>query len=453
MTDPGRPTQPLSPIRILILEDRREDAELIIHELRKSRFAPVWERLETESEYLERLQSPPDVILADYRMPQLDAARALELLQALGLDIPFIVVSGTIGEDAAVAIMRQGATDYILKDRLKRLATAVRQALEQKQLREDKRKAEQALRASEAQFYSFMNNNPALAFIKDSHGRILYLNNSSERAWKKTLAECQGKLDHELWPEADTARIRALDLAVLSGGEPSQVVEELHSPHEPARHLLTFRFPFADASGRRLLGGISVDITERMQTEKALASALAEKEILLKEIHHRVKNNLQIISSLLNMQAESLPDLPAKMVLLESRRRVESMAMVHERLYFQKDIEHLDFREYVQTLTQELVSAYEVNPHRVRLRFELEPVSLEMNQAIPGGLIVNELMTNCLKYAFPDARPGEILVGLSCRHDRVTLRIADNGIGLPPGVDWRQPQSLGLQIVNILVRQ
>jgi two-component sensor histidine kinase len=129
------------------------------------------------------------------------------------------------------------------------------------------------------------------------------------------------------------------------------------------------------------------------------------------------------------------------------------MAMVHERLYFQKDIEHLDFREYVQTLTQELVSAYEVNPHRVRLRFELEPVSLEMNQAIPGGLIVNELMTNCLKYAFPDARPGEILVGLSCRHDRVTLRIADNGIGLPPGVDWRQPQSLGLQIVNILVRQ
>src|SRR4029077_7484440 len=118
------------------------------------------------------------------------------------IDIPFIVVSGAIGEDLAAAIVRQGATDYLLKDRLKRLGPAMRHALEETRRRHDKRSAERALRASETRFYSFMNNNPALAFIKDADGRILYINNTCEQAWNTTLAECQGKLDHELWPAA-----------------------------------------------------------------------------------------------------------------------------------------------------------------------------------------------------------------------------------------------------------
>src|SRR5579864_2844309 len=378
----GKPaTTELSvPIRVLILEDRPEDAELMLHELRRISFEPTWERLETEAEYLASLQSPPDVILADYRMPQLDAPRALELLRSLDLDIPFIVVSGAIGEDLAVAIMRQGATDYLLKDRLKRLGPAVRHALEEKQLRGDKRRAEQALRASETRFYSFMNNNPALAFIKDSDGRILYINNTFEQAWNTTLAECRGKLDHELRPAADAARMRALDLCILDRGGPSPVVEDLPWGHGPVRQLLTFRFPFADANGCRLIGGVSVDITERMQTERALAAAVAAKEVLLKEVHHRVKNNLQIISSLLNMQAELLSEPAVKEVLLGSKRRVESMAMIHERLYSHEDIDQLDFRQYIEALARELFSAYCVNSSLVRLRLALEPVSLDLNQ-------------------------------------------------------------------------
>jgi PAS domain S-box-containing protein len=454
-TTPGAvaTTGPCVPLRVLILEGRAEDAELMLNELRGSGFAPVEERLETEAEYLAGLQPPPDVILADYRMPKLEAPRALALLQALDLDIPFIVVSNAIGEDLAAAIMRQGATDYLLKDRLKPLGPAVRRALEEKQMRDDKRKAEQALRASQTRFYSFMNNSPVLAFIKDPDGRLLYVNNAFEEAWNTKLTECQGKLDHELWPAADAARIRNLDLCVLDQDQPSQLVEELPSRQEPVRQLLTFRFPFSDATGRRLIGGVSVDITERMQTERDLAAAVADKEVLLKEVHHRVKNNLQIISSLLNMQAELLFEPSLKEVLLESRRRVESMAMIHERLYSDDDIDHLDFRQYVEALARELFNVYFVNSNLVRLRLELEPVSLELNQAIPCGLILNELLANCLKYAFPDTRQGEILVALGCHGDRLTLRVADNGIGLPPGLDWRKTQTLGLRIVNILARQ
>ena len=454
MTDLNAASVTPLPLRVLILEDRAEDAELMLHEVRRGGFDPVGKRLETEAEYLAELESRPDVILADYRMPKMDAPRALELLQDMNLDIPFIVVSGAIGEDLAVAIMRQGATDYLLKDRLKRLGPAVKRALEEKQLRDDKRKAEQELRASETRFHSFMSNSPVLAFIKDPEGRILYINNTCERAWHTTLAECRGKLDQELWPADHAALMRAHDLAVLQGGQSSNVVEELHSHDEPVRHLLTFRFPFADATGCPLIGGVSVDITERMQTERDLAAAVVAKEVLLKEVHHRVKNNLQIISSLLNMQAELLSDFSLKGVLLESRRRVESMAMIHERLYSHEDIDRLDFRQYVEVLTRELFSAYALNSNRVSLRLELEPLSLDLNQAISCGLILNELVSNSLKHGFPDARPGQLLVELRCESDNcVRLRIADNGVGLPPGLDWRKSQSLGLRIVNILARQ
>ena len=443
-----------TPIRVLILEDRPEDAELMIHELRRSWFEPVWERVETEADFLACLKSPPDVILADYRMPQLDAPHALELLQTLDLDAPFIVVSGAIGEDAAVAMMKQGATDYLLKDRLRRLGSAVRRALDERQLREDKRNAEKALRASEARFYSFMNHSPALAFIKDEDGRILYINNTCEQAWNTTLSECQGKQDRELWPVDKAAGLRASDRSVLESEQASRSIEDLPLPDGRICHLLTFRFPFADAAGCKLVGGVSVDITEQMRTERALASAVAAKEVLLKEVHHRVKNNLQIISSLLNMQADVLSDAGQIRIFRESQQRVQAMAAIHERLYSQEDMERLDFREYVETLSRDLFYAYGIDSDLVRLRLQLGAVSLGLNQAIPCGLILNELLTNSLKYAFPGTRSGEISVKLSCEQDqRVMLTVADNGTGLPLGFDWTQSQSLGLKIVDILTGQ
>jgi PAS domain S-box-containing protein len=439
-------------IRVLILEDRPEDAELMEYELRRSWFAPVCQRVETEADFLAELVTLPDVILSDYRMPQLDAPRALELLRDMAFDIPFIVVSGAIGEDAAVAMMRKGATDYLLKDRLRRLGPAVRRALAEKQVREEKRRAENALKASEARFYSFMNHSPALGFIKDHQGHILYMNNTCEQVWSRSASQCEGKLDHELWPAEEAARLHAEDVAVLDRGEPSRVLEELEVPDAGVRHLLTYRFPFEDAAGCRMLGGVSVDITEQVRSEQALAAALAVKETLLREVHHRVKNNLQIISSLLDMQAELLPDAAQRLVFQESQQRVQAMAMIHERLCGHDDLDRVDFREYVDAVTRGLFAAHGVDSGRVRLRLELAPVSLELNQAIPCGLILNELVTNALKYAFPDERVGEILVVLSSdKEDRITLRVADDGVGMPPGPDSKL--SLGLGIVRVLTKQ
>ena len=278
----------------------------MVLELRRSQFEPDWCRVDTESEYNAHLGWRPDLILSDYNMPLLDAPRALELLKELNLDIPFIVVSGAIGEDVAVAMMRHGATDYLLKDRLARLGPAVRHALSEKKLREETRRAREALQASEIRFYSFMNNSPAVAYIKDEEGRILYMNNTCEQVWGATLGQCAGKVDRELWPAEVAARMRANDVDVLDRGETSRIVEEISLGSGRTLEMLSFRFPFSDAAGRRFLGGVSVDISEQVRAEKALAAALASKEVLLKELHHRVKNNLQVISSLLTMQAGSL---------------------------------------------------------------------------------------------------------------------------------------------------
>jgi len=451
-----RPTS----IRILIPGRSSEDFEPAIHELRRSDFDPEWLLADTESEYTARLGWPPDIILASCSpascdVAPLDAPRALELLQQHNFDsIPFIVLAEATGEEAALAMLGKGAADYLLKDRLARLGPAVRRSLAESKLRDHIRQAEQALHASDVRFSSFMNNSQTLAFIKDQDGRILYINNTCEQIWGRTLSDCFGKTNHQLWPAELAERLCANDKAVIERDESSQLVEEVSLRNDRTVTMLTFRFPFADGDGRRLLGGVSVDISEQVRTQKALSSALAAKELLLKEIHHRVKNNLQVISSLLSMQAQSLQDVAAARSLQDSQERLQCMALIHERLNRDDEPDRLDFREYAAALARDLFYSYGVDSERIHLRFEFEPISLGLNQAIPCGLILNELLTNSLKHAFPNERVGEILVKLSWGHGKpVKLTVGDDGVGLPTQFDWKESPSLGLRIMNILGRQ
>ncbi len=187
--------------------------------------------------------------------------------------------------------------------------------------------------------------------------------------------------------------------------------------------------------------------------ERELGKALEAKEALLQEVHHRVKNNLQIISSLLNMQAKSLPQT-LQTVLHDSQTRISAMALVHEQLHQHGDLEELDLSSYAKKLTSNLWNAYQPESGRIQLRFELQAVRLSTNQSIPCGLILNELLTNAFKYAFPDERTGEIVVSVQCNaQGEIQLRVADNGVGLPRNFCWERAQSLGVQIVKVLTRQ
>lgn len=195
------------------------------------------------------------------------------------------------------------------------------------------------------------------------------------------------------------------------------------------------------------------EVTERKHAEERIKSSLHEKEILLKEIHHRVKNNLQIIASLLYLQAQQI-DAPRLIEFFhESQNRINSMAFVHEMLYQSDDYSRVDFGLYVRNLATSLLTSYCTDQRQVTLEFAVTDVVMSIDLAIPCGLIVNEIISNALKHAFPAGRPGKIRIGVEQQPEgRYTLELSDDGVGLPPGA-WAQTATLGLRLIDRLIRQ
>ncbi len=196
------------------------------------------------------------------------------------------------------------------------------------------------------------------------------------------------------------------------------------------------------------------EIEERKRAEEALKASLYEKEILLKEIHHRVKNNLQVISSLVSLQAAGIKDEPIREVLSDVTYRVRSMALVHEKLYQSHDFARIDFGEYARSLLHFLWRSHGAAASPIRLTFDLQMVELPVDTAVPCGLILNELAGNALKHAFKGRSAGEVTVSLHAdQGGRIHLGVADDGVGLPEGLDWRNAPSLGLRLVQMLSGQ
>ncbi|BDZ70997.1 PAS domain-containing sensor histidine kinase [Methanobacterium petrolearium] len=199
--------------------------------------------------------------------------------------------------------------------------------------------------------------------------------------------------------------------------------------------------------------GTNQDITNIKETQKKLEIALEEKEMLIKEIHHRVKNNLMVISSLLNLQSQHIEDEDVLSVFRESENRAKSMALIHESLYRSTDLKQIDFGDYIRSLTKNLFYTYVPDPNRIKLNLKVEDLMIDINTAVPLGLIVNEIVTNSMKYAFPGDETGEITVEFYPENETLILRVADDGIGLPDDLDLEKISSLGLQIVNNLTHQ
>jgi PAS domain S-box-containing protein len=200
--------------------------------------------------------------------------------------------------------------------------------------------------------------------------------------------------------------------------------------------------------------GVAVDITQHKEAEEKILGSLKEKEVLLKEIHHRVKNNLQIISSILSLQSIYLNDIEINNIFEESKNRIKSMALLHEKLYQSKDFTKINFRKYVEDLVLNLFSSYQVESDRIRLQINGNDIYIDAEKAISIGLIMNELVSNSLKYAFKDINNGEIFIDYKKVSDN-TLKILlkDNGVGLPDSFNFSSTDTLGLQLIQSLVEQ
>jgi two-component sensor histidine kinase len=196
------------------------------------------------------------------------------------------------------------------------------------------------------------------------------------------------------------------------------------------------------------------DLIRALKSERdRLASLLAEKEVLLKEVHHRVKNNLAVIASLLSLQASKSSNEWVASALRASQHRVESMALIHEQLYATDDLGQVDLVKHATMLAANLFLTYGVDPARISFQVTMQPLDLGLDQAIPVGLILGELVANALKHAFPDGRSGAISIGGIRANGRVQLTVTDDGIGIPEGEGFERRKSLGMQIIKTLTRQ
>jgi PAS domain S-box-containing protein len=317
----------------------------------------------------------------------------------------------------------------------------------------ERKLAEEALRESEEKFRVLSETSPAAIALYQGED-VIYINPTAARLIGYSVEELSRISFWGCVHEDFREMVRERGIARMKGeAVPSQY--ECKFVTKDGRELWAIiSVGLIEFKGRPAGIVTLIDRTEAKAAEERIRASLAEKEVLLKEVHHRVKNNLQIISTLLMLQSESVRDEKLLRSFRDSQDRIAAMALIHERLYKSPDFASIDFAEYIGNLAGSLFDSYLVDPGSIVLHVDTGGMVMDIDRAIPCGLIVNELLSNSLKYAFPDNRAGEISVRFrSCEDGRITLTVVDTGVGLPSGFDFRNTETLGLQLVCMLVTQ
>lgn len=329
----------------------------------------------------------------------------------------------------------------------------------------------ESLRESRATLEAALASMSDAVFISDAEGRFLHFNDAfatfhrfaSREECRETLSEYPEILDVYL-PDGSLAPpdMWAVPRA-LRGERETNAEYTLRRKDTGETWIGSYSFGPIRNKDDEIIGSVVAgqDVTGRKRAERELResgerlrASLAEKEVMLKEIHHRVKNNMQVISSLVSLQSDEIGDEATRAALDDVTHRVRSMALVHEKLYQSEDLARVNLAEYAESLLNYLWRAHGTQASGVRLNMELKSAPISVEAAVPCGLILNELVSNALKHAFGDRTEGRVTVAV--RRDpegRVHLRVSDDGAGLPPGLDWRNAPSLGLRLVNMLARQ
>jgi PAS domain S-box-containing protein len=321
-----------------------------------------------------------------------------------------------------------------------------------------KRRAEEQIRLQAAKLNAIFESSSHMIWSVDRDHKLTSFNRNQAN-WLRSnydlnpyvgMSMVSGKMISD--EQYNKFWMQKINLALLGKAQHFEIAN--NSQYKDTRWREVYLSPIFDGNENVVeLSAIAHDITEKKQAEEHVRQSLKEKEVLLKEVHHRVKNNLQVISSILNLQSSYVRDQRTLEILLESQNRIKSMAFVHESLYQTRDFSNISFEEYVGNISRNLVQSYASPESPPSLEMKLDPIQLHLDTAIPCGLIINELLSNALKYAFPKGIRGKIKLTIQKKDSEITIIVADNGIGLPENFDFRNTESLGLQLVVSLVEQ
>jgi PAS domain S-box-containing protein len=346
----------MRPLNILILEDVPADAELMQRELKKAKLAFTARRVDTREGFCQGLQeSPPDLILADYRLPSFDGIAALAIARQVCPKVPFIFVSGSIGEERAIENLKTGATDYVLKERLGRLAPAVKRALQEAETDKKRRRAEEALRESEERFASFMQHLPGVASILDLQGKYAYVNKAWESIFQKNREDWYGKSLDDVLPGPIAQQFKEDCQAVIATGQVSQVIRALEHP-DGTHYWLMNRFPILDKDGQpTLVGSMGIDITERKEAEARAERHLQSFDLLLAGVEKlaRIRDPDAMIQEICQLVVDAFGARLVWLGQVETDGRVRPLWWAGEAAAFLKETE-IRWEPHGQTLQPDM---------------------------------------------------------------------------------------------------
>lgn len=317
----------------------------------------------------------------------------------------------------------------------------------------DHKRAEEEIKVQKTYFENLFQVSPDALVILSNDDDVIQINNEFTKLFGYKQDEVIDKNINDLIVPEELKKEAIEKTHAVSKG--SKIQFEAVRQHKNGKRFMVevIGKPVILGNNQLAVQTIYRDISIRKQHEQQILKDLEEKEILLKEVHHRVKNNMQVISSMLKLQSRYIQDEQAQEIFTNSQNRVKSMALIHERIYKSEDLASVNFEEYVRSLTSSLFANSGISGSRVSLQLNIKDINVNMNKAIPLGLIINELISNSFKHAFPDERKGLLSVSLTREKDKYRLIIADDGVGCPQDLNIQDPSTLGLQLINALAAQ
>ncbi|MDP2843250.1 MAG: histidine kinase dimerization/phosphoacceptor domain -containing protein [Acetobacterium sp.] len=408
-----------------------------------------------------------DVIISDYQMPEIDGIKFLKMLRSSGNTAPFIIFTGRGREEIVIEALNNGADFYLQKggdpkSQFAELESKIMQAVLRRQ-------AEKSLRERDEEYRNVVETQTEFICRFKPDGTHIFANEAYCRYFGKLCSEIVGKKFKPRIPSEDQESIRKHFVSLTPDHPLSGIEHRIIMPDGSVCWQRWIDRAFFSKEGVAIeYQSVGRDVTDVKHAEQQLKKfnmdleqtilertdqlhkALREKEHLIFEIHHRLKNNLQVVWGLIDLQLHSIKDTNSISALQECQNRVCAMALIHDSLCRAPDLSRIDFSLFLENLSNKLLDVYQITGNRVKVSIASEAINLDNYIAIPCGLIVNELVSNVLKHALPNGRQGRISIGFQLKDSMYTLSFSDDGIGIPCDIDLATTESMGLKLVNLL---